>query len=63
MTQLKQKFVDKGFSVTNYAKKVGLDHATLSRVLNGKLEPISKRKNTKFEKLLTALRADGILEA
>ena len=63
MTKLKQNFVAKGFSVTNYAKKVGLDNATLSRVLNGKLEPISKRKNTKFEKLLTALRADGILEA
>lgn len=63
MTQLKQNFIAKGFSVTNYAKKVGLDHATLSRVLNGKIKPISKRKNTKFEKLLSALKKDGILEA
>ncbi len=61
MTSLKQNFIAKGFSIVHYAKKVGLDHSTLSKVLNGKIQPISKRKNTKLERLLNSLKEDGIL--
>jgi len=62
MHPLKQRFLEKGYSVTHYAAKVGCDKAMLSRLLNGKEKLKAKRANSKLAKLLNALKEDGILK-
>jgi len=62
MHPLKAAFIAKGFSVTHYAKKAGVDKSVLSRLLNGKIEPFTKPTAPKFNNLLKQLKQDGVLK-
>jgi transcriptional regulator with XRE-family HTH domain len=62
MHKLKKRFLDKGFSVKYYAKRVGVNRVILSKLLNGHIEPVAKRESSAFKNLLEALRRDGVLD-
>jgi len=56
---LRERFEAAGYSVSKYARKVGVDPAMVVRVLDGRYQ-IDWRRSPKYRKLMRALRDDGV---
>lgn len=63
MSDIKKRFDESGYSVNKYARKIGVDHAYLSRFLMGKLPHKGKKSSPKYQRMIAFLRQDGILGA
>ncbi len=56
---LKQRFIEAGYSVTKYARhRVGVDPATLQKLLDGR--ELHWRRGKKTRKIILQLKADGV---
>jgi transcriptional regulator with XRE-family HTH domain len=58
MKSIKQKIKDKGITNAQVAKMVGIDQATLSRIINGSQSYVSKDVEDKIHVYLDALNTD-----
>jgi hypothetical protein len=59
---VRDKFLDKGFSFSNYAKSRKLSRALLHRVVDGEFSGVRQTSKGRIRAIFDALRKDGILE-
>lgn len=58
MKSIKQKIKEKGITKQQVAKMVGINSATLSRIIKGSQEYVSKEITAKIHKYLDALNTN-----
>jgi len=58
---LREKFEAKGYSVTKFARRIGVSQPMLSLFLNGKLKIKDPKSAPKYQKIKKSLIQEGIL--
>jgi len=58
---LRDKFLKKGFSFTNYAKSRGLNRTMLHKVIAGVLTGRRKTQKGMVAKIIRSLQEDGVM--
>lgn len=57
---LKKRFDMRGFAVAAYARAYKVDHAILSKVLQGKLDGTKDHRGGSTKKIILRLKVDGV---